>query len=250
MNQCAWSASARDDSPKAPMAYTSSARAYAPAVTDDHMLPGERVRARVNLVRWAQVIPANAWPSGLPRTGVLCCRDVFATAGHWSAGHITVRALLAASCMWGNGSAGYGPSRTLTALRADPKGDKLEHNLEPLRGQHPSEADLRSAYQSSTARRRRTCAALGAAFFTKVLYFAGYRRGVGGVQPLILDRRVARHLPPAAGSAHARRWGWPSEHWIAYLRWAADQATRTVFGGEPDAVEMALFSGEWEPDDQ
>ena len=127
--------------------YTSSARAYAPAVTDDHMLPGERVRARVNLVRWAQVIPANAWPSGLPQTGVLCRRDVFAVAGQWSAGHITVRALLAASCMWGNGSAGYGPARTLTALRADPNGDKLEHNLEPLRGQHPSEADLRSAYQ-------------------------------------------------------------------------------------------------------
>lgn len=232
------------------MVYTSSARAYAPAVTDDHMLPGERVRARVNLVRWAQVIPANAWPSGLPQTGVLCRRDVFAVAGQWSAGHITVRALLAASCMWGNGSAGYGPARTLAALRADPNGDKLEHNLEPLRGQHPSEADLRSAYQRFNSASPTHLRGLGPAFFSKVLYFAGYRRGAGGVQPLILDRRIASHLPPAAGPAHARQWGWPSEHWIAYLRWAADQATRTVFGGEPDTVEMALFSGEWEPDDQ
>jgi hypothetical protein len=119
-----------------------------------------------------------------------------------------------------------------------PSGDSIRQKLIcdlPIRG--------------STARRRRTCAARALPFFTKVLYFAGYRRGAG-IQPLILDRRVARHLPPAADPAHARRWGWPSEHWIAYLRWAADQATRTVFGGEPDAVEMALFSGEWEPDDQ
>jgi len=181
---------------------------------------------------------------------VLCRRDVFAVAGQWSAGHITVRALLAASCMWGNGSAGYGPARTLTALRAHPNGDKLEHNFEPLPGQHPSEADLQSAYQRFNSASPTHLRGLGPAFFTKVLCFAGSRRGAGGVQPLILDRRIARHLPPAAGPAHARRWGWSSEHWIAYLRWAADQATRTVFGREPDAVEMALFSGEWEPDDQ
>ena len=214
------------------------------------MLSGERIRASVDLMRWAQVIPADAWPSGLPQTGVLCRRNVFTVAEQWRAGHATVRALLAASCMWGHGPAGYGPARALTALRADPDGAKLEHNLEPVLRQHPSEAELRDAYQRFNSASPTHLRGLGPAFFTKILYFAGYRRGTGGVQPLILDKRVARNLPTEAGPAHARRWGWPSEHWITYLRWAVGQATRPVFGEEPDAVEMALFSGEWEPDGQ
>lgn len=37
----------------------------------------------------------------------------------------------------------------------------------------------------------------------------------------------------------------PSDHWVAYLRWATAQASNPLFGGEPDAVEMALFNGAW-----
>ncbi|MEU4550733.1 hypothetical protein [Micromonospora violae] len=56
------------------------------------------------------------------------------------------------------------------------------------------------------------------------------------MQPLILDRVVAGLLPAEAGVG--RRNGWSSEEWLAYLRWAAEQAR--VRGVEPDAVEMAL----------
>ena len=192
----------------APMVCTSSARAYAPAVTDDHMLPGERVRVRVNLVRWAQVIPANALafgaasnrsavPSGrVRRRGAVECRAHHGTGAAGRILHVGQRL----------GRLRTGPD-THCAVRADANGDKLEHNLEPLRGQHPSEADLRSAYQRFNSASPTHLRGLGPAFFSKVLYFAGYRRGAGGVQPLILDGRVARHLPPAAGAARGRRWG-------------------------------------------
>lgn len=86
---------------------------------------------------------------------------------------------------------------------------------------------------------------LGPAFFTKILYFADYRRGHGGVQPLILDRVVASRLPDAAGIANQYRTGWPPAVWLAYLVWAAEQARRPDFGGEPDQVEVALFTGNW-----
>jgi len=84
---------------------------------------------------------------------------------------------------------------------------------------------------------------LGAAFFTKVLYFAGYRRGVGGVQPLILDSVVGRALPAEVDiprrptRASAPRWS--SRQWLTYLQWAAEQPD----GAEPDAVETRLFAG-------
>lgn len=86
---------------------------------------------------------------------------------------------------------------------------------------------------------------LGPAFFTKILYFGGYRRTSGGIQPLILDRRVAARLPPDAGTAHLFAGGWSSSAWRDYLAWAAEQSTHPDFDGEPDAVEMALFSGRW-----
>ena len=90
---------------------------------------------------------------------------------------------------------------------------------------------------------------LGPAFFSKLLYFAGYRRDRRGVQPLILDAVVSRALPEAAGPARNRRWGWRAAEWMDDLRWAADQARRSVFGGEPERVEMALFAGLWTASD-
>jgi hypothetical protein len=138
--------------------------------------------------------------------------------------------------------------RTLSALRSDSLGSKLDKNLEPLLGDHPSEAQFQAAYQGFTRASPTHVYRLGPAFFTKVVYFAGYRRGAGGIQPLILDRVVAGCLPPDAGLAHARTWGWPSTEWLAYLRWAAAQATLPEFGGEPEAVEIALFKGTWRPE--
>ncbi len=86
---------------------------------------------------------------------------------------------------------------------------------------------------------------LGPAFFTKILYFAGYRRERAGVQPLILDRVVARRLPDAAGPANRFAYGWSSSTWHGYLRWAADQAALPGFANQPDHVELSLFTGAW-----
>lgn len=212
-------------------------------------LSGEQCGILVRLDRWKGIIPADAWPSSLPSSGVLWRKDVFAVAGEWLAGRESARAFLVAICMWGTGPRGYGPTRTLAALNTDPDGAKLEHNLHALRADHPSEDELRVTYQRFNRASETHLYRLGPSFFTKVLYFAGYRRGTGGLQPLILDKQVAGRLPRSAGPAHARAWGWPSEDWITYLRWAAWAAARPQFGGEPDAVEMALFSGKWESDD-
>jgi hypothetical protein len=201
----------------------------------------------VNLARWRQQIPADAWPDGLPSADVLWRHDVFRVADGWRAGRQGPRSLLTAACLWGYGRRGYGLARTLAVLAADPDGGKLEHNLAPLREGCPAEDDFRDAYTRFGPASRTHLNRLGPAFFSKLLYFGGYRRSAGGVQPLILDRRVAASLPEQAGAARSRLWGWPAADWIAYLRWAAGQASRQEFGGEPDAVEMALFDGRWTP---
>ena len=201
----------------------------------------------MNLARWRHLIPADAWPDGLPGTDVLRRCDVFLVADNWRAGREGARSLLTAVCLWGYGLRGYGLARTLVVLAADPDGSKLEHNLTPLRGRRLSGDDFRNAYSRFGPASQTHLHRLGPAFFSKLLYFGAYRRGEGGVQPLILDKRVAARLPEEAGTARSRSWGWPAVDWIAYLRWAASQAGRPDFGGEPDAVEMALFDGRWTP---
>jgi hypothetical protein len=72
---------------------------------------------------------------------------------------------------------------------------------------------------------------LGPAFFTKLLYFAGFDR-TPGPQPLILDRFVAKTLG-------WRTTGWTATDYGTYLdaatSWAGEYATT------PDVVERTLF---------
>ncbi|MFG1913935.1 hypothetical protein [Micromonospora sp. NPDC048898] len=119
---------------------------------------------------------------------------------------------------------------------ADPDGKRLAYALEEVSTPAPDEAALRTAYRRFGNPDQARLPWLGPGLVTKVLYFVGYRRGVGGVQPLILDRVVASLLPAVAGVG--RRNGWSAEEWLAYLRWAAEQAQAR--GVEPDAVEMAV----------
>lgn len=199
-------------------------------------LPGERpIVVRVH--RWRAGLPADAWPDDFPTSGEVRRQDVFAVAEAYRAGSASARQLLAAVLMWGYGPIGYGPWRATRSLGGDPTGERLTAALEEV--SVPGEAALHTAYRRFSDPGHARLPWLGPGLFTKVLYFAGYRRGAGGVQPLILDRVVASQLPAEAGVS--RRNGWSSEEWLAYLRWAAEQAQRR--GVEPDAVELALVPG-------
>jgi hypothetical protein len=213
----------------------------------DNALPGEPGPITVPLERFRPGIPADTWPAGLPDVGVLRRNDVFAVADAWRAGQSTARQLTLAVLLWGFGDTSYGPHRTRKILAADPEGLRLEAALAPLRDQLDVD-DLRAIYVSMRRGQPQHVRGLGPAFFTKLIYFAGYRRGAGGVQPLILDKRVASRLPVDAGPARRRDGGWPSSEWVTYLRWAAEQAERSTFGGEPERVEMALFGNQWTAD--
>jgi hypothetical protein len=201
-------------------------------------LPGERP-INVRVERWRAGLPADAWPDDFPTSGEVWRQDVFAVADAYRAGSASARQLLAAVLIWGYGSIGYGPWRAARSLGGDPTGQRMASALAEVSAAAADETALRTAYRRFRAPAEARLPWLGPAFFTKVLYFAGYRRGVGGVQPLILDRVVASRLPAEAGVT--RRNGWSSDEWLAYLRWAAEQAqTRGV---EPEAVELAVFQG-------
>ncbi|MET8909175.1 hypothetical protein [Micromonospora sp. NPDC004551] len=204
-------------------------------------LPGEVTPITVRTALWRAALPPDAWPDGFPETGEVWRRDVFTVAEAWHAGEASPRQLLSAVLMWGYGPIGYGPWRTLRSLEGDSHGKRLAHALDGLRVPAPDEDALRTAYQRLRNPKESRLPRLGPAFFTKLLYFAGYRRGAGGRQPLILDRIVRSRLPAEAGVR--RESGWVSEEWLAYLAWAADQAHRR--GIEPDEVEMALFHDRW-----
>ncbi|MGN9778797.1 8-oxoguanine DNA glycosylase OGG fold protein [Micromonospora sp. H33] len=206
-----------------------------------HALPGELAAVTVHIDRWRAALPPDAWPGRFPETGVVWRRDVFAVADAWRAGEATPRQLLSAVLMWGYGPIGYGPWRTARSLEGDPDGTR--HALDGLRAPILDEDVLRTAYRRLRDPKESRLPRLGPAFFTKLLYFAGYRRGAGGLQPLILDSVVARRLP--AGSGVSRPSAWLTEEWLSYLSWAAGQAHRR--GIEPEEVEMALFHDRWEP---
>ncbi|MGC4835897.1 hypothetical protein ACLQ3D_15495 [Micromonospora vinacea] len=199
-------------------------------------LTGERAPVTVNVDRWRAGLPPEAWPDSLPASGELWRRDIFAVADAYRAGTASPRHLLTAVLVWAYGPIGYGAWRATRSLDADPDGKRLAYALEEVSRPAPNEDSLSTAYRRFRDPDHARLPWLGPGLCTKVLYFVGYRRGVGGVQPLILDRVVAGLLPAEAGVG--RRNGWSSEEWLAYLRWAAEQAR--IRGVEPDAVQMAV----------
>lgn len=200
-------------------------------VTETRALPKEPT-IWIDPEKWKPALPADVWVEGFPSGNVLRA-DVFDLAARWRRGEVASRPLLAAACAWGYGPVGYGRHRTRVALMNDPQGTLLDRGLAALRAERPTESDLRNAYVAF--RTEAHIKGLGASFFTKALYFAGYRRGVGGVQPLILDKVTASRLPAEAGVT-SKAFRWRSDEWMSYLRWAALQ------GPEPDHVEVALFN--------
>ncbi|SCE78122.1 hypothetical protein GA0070607_1493 [Micromonospora coriariae] len=208
-------------------------------MTDELTLPGEPAPITVDPDRWRVALPPDAWPDNFPSSGEIWRRDVFAVADAYRTGSASPRQLLTAVLIWGYGSIGYGPWRAARSLGADPEGKRLAYALEEVSASAPDEDALRTAYRRFRDPNHARLPWLGPGLFTKVLYFAGYRRGAGGLQPLILDRVVASGLPVEAGVG--RQADWLSEEWLAYLRWAAEQAQAR--GVEPDEVEMTVRNG-------
>ncbi|UOX89345.1 hypothetical protein MUY14_01490 [Amycolatopsis sp. FBCC-B4732] len=205
-------------------------------------LPGEPEAILVDPQRWAARLPPGAWPEDFALDGEVRRADVFALADRWRALDVPALQFTAGVLAWGHGIRGYGPHRTSRVLEQPGAAERLEAALAGLRADVTPDVLLDSYERFGTTAKVR---GLGAAFFTKLLYFAGYRRGEGGVQPLILDRVVARRLPEEAGPAWKYTTAWWSSTWSDYLRWAAEQARRPEYGNEPDRVEMALFTGAW-----
>lgn len=203
----------------------------------DRALPGEDRPVAVPVGKWRAALPGGAWPVGFPENGFAWRQDVFDVADRWRADQASARQLLAATLIWTHGEQAAGRRRAVRTLAADPSGEQVESALLGLRGERPGMAEFRGAYLAlrTTAR----LPDLDADTSTRLIYFAGYRRGGTGVQPLILDDTIARRLPvDSAVSSPASRGS--SLEWIRYLTWAAAQAAEDV---EPDRVELDLSAG-------
>lgn len=192
----------------------------------------------VDAGKWRSALPEEAWPREFPLDGIVWRQDVFRVAARWREDRADARQLLAATLMWFHGPSASGRRRALRTLAGDPTGARLEAVLEPLRKERPTPADMRMSYVAF----RTSCRLplFDPDFSTRLIYFAGYRRGVGGTQPLILDDEIARRLPPHAGITSQASRG-SSLEWARYIAWAGERAAKD--GVEPDRVEMDLSAG-------
>ncbi|WP_019873278.1 hypothetical protein [Sporichthya polymorpha] len=201
-------------------------------------LPGEERPVALPAAKWRSALPDDAWPAGFPKNGQVWRQDVFDVALRWREDRASARQLLAAVLMWTDGEQASGRRRAGRALAGDPAGDRLEAALAGLRVERPGTAALRAAYLALRTTSR--LPDLDADTCTRLLYFAGYRRGVGGVQPLMLDETIAGRLPKAAEISSAASRG-SSLEWVRYIAWAAQQAADDAV--EPDRVELDLTAG-------
>lgn len=188
--------------------------------------------------KWRSALPEEAWPRDFPLDGVVWRQDVFRVADLWREDRADAHQVLAATLMWFHGPSAGGRRRAVRTLSGDPTGARLDAVLEPLRKDRPTPADLRMSYVAF----RTSCRLphFDPDFSTRLIYFAGYRRGVGGTQPLILDDEIARRLPLQAGITSQASRG-SSLEWSRYIAWAAERAARDDV--EPDRVEMDLSAG-------
>ncbi len=188
----------------------------------------------VHAGKWRAALPEDCWPRHFPTDGYVWRSDVFDVAERWRTGRATERQLLAAVLMWqADGSA---PARrhALRTLADDPTGARCAQALRGLREDHVGCADLRTAYLAF----RTDCRLpwFDGDSVTTLLYFAGYRRGVPVLQPLLINATIAERIPESAGVSTSANRG-SSLEWMRYLNWAAAQAGNDV---EPELVEMDL----------
>jgi hypothetical protein len=208
----------------------------------DWLLPVDR-QITVPVDRYRRVCMArDSWPEGWPdiwrRAGFLSRSDIFDVAARWREQQAPARHVLGATLAWGFGNTNYGGKRTELILAPTDLDRRLATGLTPLANRLPTQQNLLEAYRAFN-RGPAQLPWFRAPFFTKLLYLSGYRRGEGGLQPLILDSVVGHQLPSEVAirrpiKRHSP--AWTAREWLAYLEWAAAQGT------EPDHVEIQLFA--------
>lgn len=193
--------------------------------------------------RWIPVLPdATWWPAELDSCPVagkwprLDRRTVFSIA--LKADTVEGRRhLLVAALVWGTGTKARSVDRRAQIFRHSLNTDidaRLDSALAALQGRGAAEAywafnnDQHIPY-------------LGAAYFTKVLYFAGSESPICPYRPVILDSVVSRALKNL-GTVGAD-WpenGWTTDQYKQYLKGVHDCAQKR--GVLPEQIEAALFS--------
>jgi hypothetical protein len=200
--------------------------------------------------------PVAAWdeptglPDGVPRTGCISRGDVLDIGQQVRDRARPPSDLLAASFIWGWGTAGYGPRR-LRDIRAA-AGDRLESSLQRALdavNKDPALPDPVAGYaclyggyddQDRAAPGQEPWSRLhgfGPAFFTKFLYFS-----TPGA--LILDNRLANAVHtltqlPHLVTGNRRSLAWTPYRYSVYLHWMT-QTARTA-GVDPELLELTLF---------
>ncbi|MFF4690465.1 hypothetical protein [Streptomyces sp. NPDC001307] len=196
--------------------------------------------------RWIPELPDTTWwPAELDSCPIVGKwprvdrRTVFSIAR--KAGTVEGRRhLLVAALVWGTGTKARSVNRRGQIFRRSPRTDiaaqldaRLEAALEAL-----GERGATEAYWALNNEQH--IPYLGAAFFTKVLYFAGHERPAGPYRPVILDSVVSRALKDLKTvDADWPENGWTTDQYTQYLEGVHDLARRR--GVLPDQVEAALF---------
>ncbi|WP_373314475.1 8-oxoguanine DNA glycosylase OGG fold protein [Streptomyces griseosporeus] len=214
--------------------------------------------------RWARIGP---WPERFADRGqeavALVSRSEVVAAVRDAVEREAWSEALVASYVWGQGRAAYGPHRLEGILEDAGVNTVIERAVTAL-----GKEDAVAAYRTM----RGAVRGLGPAFFTKLLYFLAL--ALEGSRPpsaLILDQRVARVVRahatqvgigmclPSPVATAAWAWsdgGWTPHRYGVYLRWMTAAASQLVSTGvkwpdslSPDLLELALFSGVWDPTD-
>lgn len=155
-------------------------------------------------------------------------------------GKLAAAQLYVAASAWGTGPSPQGVVRRIRPLTPDPArfDTWIRDALDVLHSEGPVAA-YRLLNNAGHIKH------LGPAFFTKVLYFAGYRSDRPGLRPLIMDQYVVKELNRRC-NFRWRSTGWSTDQYEQYLVWTHDCAQG--YGVEPDAVEYELFCAGKRPD--
>jgi hypothetical protein len=193
-------------------------------------------------VRWKARLPdASAWPVALdarpmgkkwPSVERSAVFEICASAGTVEG---AVQAYVAAA-VWGTGTSAQSVERRINVLTGNPEGavgERIARAIDILhdKGAVAGYAALRTGPLAVNY--------LGPAFFSKLLYFAGFESAAGDLRPLIIDRWIAR----AVNAWKRTSWeetNWPTEVYQRYLTWAAQLAADRAVS--PDVIEYHLFA--------